>query len=141
MTPDDLFRILNLTTLAAWLPLIILPRRRWANTILPIAVPAALAVVYIIFLALSLPGSDGGFSTLSGVSELFQDPRALLAGWIHYLAFDLFIGAWQVRDAQHHGVPHLLVVPALILTFLAGPAGLLLYLGIRQFVPARSEAR
>ena len=59
----------------------------------------------------------------------------LLAGWTHYLAFDLFIGGWEVRDAQRRGIPHLLVVPALVLTFLFGPAGLLLYLAIRRFAP------
>lgn len=55
----------------------------------------------------------------------------LLAGWVHYLAFDLFIGSWEVRDAQRHGLSHLLVVPCLALTFLFGPVGLLLYLGLR----------
>ena len=59
---------------------------------------------------------------------LFENPWLLLAGWAHYLAFDLFIGGWEVRDAQRRGIPHLLVVPALVLTFLFGPAGLLLYL-------------
>lgn len=53
------------------------------------------------------------------------------AGWTHYLAFDLFIGGWEVRDARQRGIPHLLVVPVLVLTFLVGPAGLLLYLAIR----------
>ena len=51
----------------------------------------------------------------------------LVAGWVHYLAFDLFVGSWEVRDARESGVPHVFVVPALALTFLFGPAGLLLY--------------
>ena len=75
----------------------------------------------------TLPGAEGGFSSLAGVSALFDDPWALLAGWTHYLAFDLFIGGWEVRDAQQRGVRHLLVVPALVLTFLlraGGPAAL-----------------
>jgi hypothetical protein len=61
----------------------------------------------------------------------FSNDWHLLAGWVHYLAFDLFIGSWQVRDAQKHRVPHLAVVPGLILTFLFGPVGLLLYRTIR----------
>ncbi|HEU6452531.1 MAG TPA: ABA4-like family protein, partial [Gemmatimonadaceae bacterium] len=64
----------------------------------------------------------------------FENPWALLAGWVHYLAFDLFVGGWEVRDAQRRGIPHLLVVPALVLTFLFGPGGLLLYLAIRSLV-------
>ena len=138
MTADALFRILNFATLAAWLPLVFLPRRRWATTVVPIAMPALLGVVYVVLIAVSLPGSDGGFSSLAGVRALFADPRGLLAGWTHYLAFDLFIGGWQVRDAQQRGIRHLLVVPALVLTFLFGPAGLLLYLAISRFAPLRS---
>jgi hypothetical protein len=141
MTADALFPILNVAALTGWLPLIFLPGRRWATTTLPIAVPALLGVVYVVLLAISLPGSEGGFSSLAAVRALFQDPFALLAGWTHYLAFDLFIGGWQVRDAQHHGIRHLLVVPALVLTFLVGPAGLLLYLAIRHFARARRSAR
>jgi hypothetical protein len=132
MTTDALFRILNMTALAAWLPLVFFPRRWWANTAVPIAIPALLGVVYVVLVVLSLPGSDGSFSSLAGVRALFVDPRGLLAGWTHYLAFDLFIGGWQVRDAQQRGISHLLVVPALALTFLFGPAGLLFYLAISR---------
>jgi hypothetical protein len=65
------------------------------------------------------------------VHLLFQTPGLLLAGWLHFLAFDLFVGAWEVRTARAEGIPHLLIVPALILTFLFGPAGFLLFLVIR----------
>jgi hypothetical protein len=63
---------------------------------------------------------------------LFQNRAMLLAGWVHYLAFDLFVGSWEVRDAQRIGIAHYLVVPCLVLTFLFGPAGWLLYLLIRN---------
>jgi len=62
----------------------------------------------------------------------------LLAGWTHYLPFDLVHRWWEARDAQRRGVPHLLVVPALVLTFLLGPAGLLLYLGIRAIASRKT---
>jgi hypothetical protein len=141
VTADALFRVLNMAALAAWLPLLLVPRRRWATTIVPIAMPALLGVVYVVLIALSLPGSDGGFSSLAGVRALFVDPRGLLAGWAHYLAFDLFIGGWEVRDAEQRGIPHLLVVPALVLTFLFGPAGLLLYLAISRLRRGRPAVR
>jgi hypothetical protein len=101
-----------------------------------VVVPSLLAVAYVIVVAAQMPGSEGGFSSLAGVGLMFDNPWMLLAGWIHYLAFDLFIGGWEVRDAQARGIPHLLVVPALVLTFLFGPAGLLLYLAIRRFAPS-----
>ncbi|HEX2167937.1 MAG TPA: ABA4-like family protein [Longimicrobiales bacterium] len=133
MTPERLFSIVNLVAMLAWLPLVLLPRKRWATTVVPIAVPLLLGVVYVALVTGGIPNSEGGFSTLSAVSTLFADPWMLLAGWVHYLAFDLFIGGWEVRDARQHGIPHLLVVPALVLTFLLGPAGLVLYLAIRWF--------
>lgn len=132
MTADQLFSALNLVTMAAWLPLVFLPRVRWTATLLPVVVPSLLAVVYAVLVAATLSQTEGGFSSLAGVRMLFDNPWMLLAGWTHYLAFDLFIGGWEVRDAQRRGVPHLLIVPALVLTFLLGPAGLLLYLATRS---------
>jgi len=137
MTADQLFSMLNLVTMAAWLALLFLPRLRWTSTHLPIVVPSLLAVVYTVLVAATLGQSEGGFSSLAGVKALFDNPWLLLAGWTHYLAFDLFIGGWEVRDAQRRGVPHRFIVPALLLTFLLGPAGLLLYL-ITRFGVARS---
>ncbi len=135
MTPEQLFSTLNLIAMAGWLPLVFFPRRRWATSVVPIAVPILLALVYAALVAWALPRSEGGFSSLAGVSALFENRWALLAGWVHYLAFDLFIGGWEVRDAQRHRIPHLAIVPVLVLTFLFGPAGLLLYLAVRSFVP------
>jgi hypothetical protein len=135
MTADQLFSILNVMTIAAWLPMVFLPRVRWTATLLPMVMPLLLAIVYVVLVAATLPRSEGGFSSLAGVRTLFANPWALLAGWTHYLAFDLFIGGWEVRDAQSRRIPHLFIVPALVLTFLFGPAGLSLYLAIRRLAP------
>ena len=138
MSAEQLFSVLNAVAMVAWLPMVFLPKARWATTIVPVAVPAVLAIVYAALVVLSFPGSDGGFSSLAAVRSLFENQWALLAGWTHYLAFDLFIGGWEVRDAQRHGIPQLVVVPTLVLTFLLGPVGLLLYLTLRTFVRRRS---
>jgi hypothetical protein len=140
MTAEQLFSALNLMAVAAWLPLVFLPRVRWTATLLPLLMPSLLAVVYVVLVAATLARGEGGFSSLAAVRALFDNPWGLLAGWTHYLAFDLFIGGWEVRDAQRRGLPHLLIVPALVLTFLFGPAGLLLYLAIRRFAPRRGAA-
>ena len=140
MTPEQLFSILNLVTMAAWLPLVFLPKARWATTVVPVAIPLLLAIVYVVLVAATFPASEGGFSSLVGVKALFDNPWALLAGWTHYLAFDLFVGGWEVRDARRRGISHLLVVPVLVLTFLFGPGGLLLYLALRRFAPNRGPA-
>lgn len=140
MTPEQLFSTLNLIAIAGWVPLLFLPRTRWATSVGPVVVPLILALVYMALVTWALPQSDGGFSSLSSVSALFENPWALLAGWTHYLAFDLFIGGWEMRDAQRRGIPHLLMVPVLVLTFFLGPGGFLLYLLIRSFAPNRQRA-
>jgi Domain of unknown function (DUF4281) len=75
--------------------------------------------------------AGGGFGSIDQVRALFADDSALAAGWLHYLAFDLFVGAWIVRDAATRQLPGLLVLPCLPLTFLFGPAGLLAYFAVR----------
>jgi hypothetical protein len=139
MTAEQIFSILNLIAIASWLPLVFLPRVRWTSTVAPVLMPSVLAMVYVLLMAVSLPRSEGGFSSLTDVRVLFNDQWALLAGWTHYLAFDLFIGGWEVRDAVRRGIRRLFLVPALVLTFLLGPAGLLFYLAIRWFAPHRAE--
>lgn len=138
MTPERLFSILNLLAIAGWAPLIFLPRFRWARSVVPVAIPIGLAVVYATIVLTTFGRSEGGFSSLADVRTLFENQWALLAGWTHYLAFDLLIGGWEVRDAHERGVAHLLVVPALVLTFLFGPAGLLVYLAVRAIAPNAS---
>ena len=88
-------------------------------------------MLYLYLIVRYMGPGEGGFGSLSDVRQLFSHDHLLLAGWIHYLAFDLFIGSWEVRDAQRLGIPHLWVVPCLLATFLFGPLGLLAYLGLR----------
>lgn len=136
MSAEQLFSLLNTITLLAWLALILLPRVRWTSTVVPVALAAALSAIYGVLIGAALARTQGGFGSLAAVRTLFQSDVALLAGWTHYLAFDLLIGAWEVRDARSRHLSHLLVAPALVLTFLVGPAGFLLYLSIRTLSTA-----
>jgi hypothetical protein len=58
-------------------------------------------------------------------------PGLLAAGWVHYLAFDLFVGAWIAERGAALGLPHWQLVPVLLLTFMFGPAGLLAFILLR----------
>jgi len=88
----------NLIATAAWVALVILPGRRWVTGIVTsTVVPLLFAIVYVAIVATTFGRTPGGFSTLAGVATLFSNPWALLAGWIHYLAFDLLIGTWETR--------------------------------------------
>jgi len=132
MTPNQIFSIVNAIALVTWILLAVLPPQRWgAGMATAFVVPALFAVTYIAIIVTQFGKSPGGFSSLPAVALLFSNPWLLLAGWIHYLAFDLFVGSWEVRDARERAVPRLAVVPCLALTFLFGPAGWLLYVVVR----------
>jgi hypothetical protein len=133
MTPQQVFSIANTVALIAWIMLAVLPGRPWVTTTITTkVVPLLFAVLYTAIAVSLVWRSPGGFSTLAAVATLFSNPWLLLAGWIHYLAFDLLVGSWELQDARERGIPHLLVVPCLALTFLFGPAGWLLYTVVRS---------
>jgi len=134
MTYDLLLDVVNFSVLPAWALLIFLPRWKGTETIVhSLLYPLILGAVYILCFALALSGegASGGFTTIEGIRGLFSSDIGIVIGWTHYLVFDLFVGAWEARDAQRRGFSHWLLVPCLVLTFMAGPVGLLLYLGLR----------
>jgi hypothetical protein len=134
MTPELVFSIANTAALVSWVTLAVFPRRRVITDIICArVVPALFAALYVALLLTKGSEGEGGFGSLAGVAQLFSHPWILLAGWIHYLAFDLFVGSWEVRDARERSVRHLWVVPCLVLTFMFGPAGWLAYLGVRRW--------
>jgi hypothetical protein len=138
VSPEQLFSLCGALVLPGWLLLVFLPRWKWtARLVCPVVIPLLLALVYLWLVSTTFGRTQGDFNSLAGVAQLFQNPKALLAGWIHYLAFDLFVGSWEVRDAGRVGLHHLLVVPCLVLTFLFGPAGLLLYFALRAALRRR----
>ena len=103
----------------------------FARLLIPVVLCGLLALTYLYLVITDFGEAEGSFTSLAGVAQLFANPKVVLAGWIHYLVFDLFVGCWEVRDSRRLGIPHLLIFPALILTFLLGPIGLLTYLCIR----------
>ena len=131
MDPDTLFQIATRATLPCWLLLLFLPRWKWSFRGVTVFVPVLLGGLYLVLVWRSFGPSGGGYGTLDEVRTLFDDPWMLLAGWVHYLAFDLFVGAWEARDAQRLGIHQLLLMPCLGLTLMFGPVGLLVYLVLR----------
>jgi hypothetical protein len=131
---DTIFSICSTLAMVGWLGLVLLPGQRIVvEVVARIAVPLAIAAIYIFLMASNYASAPegAGFGSLDAVATLFTARGLLLAGWIHYLAFDLFVGSWEVSDARANGIHHLLVVPCLIATFMAGPAGLLLYFVVK----------
>jgi len=130
---ETVFAICNSAVIPAWLLLVALPRWEWTERIVQrVWIPGLLALAYgWAFLSYTASADGADMGSLAGVMALFANPSAALAGWIHYLAFDLFVGAWEVRDARAHAIHHGWVIPCLVLTLMAGPLGLLLYFALR----------
>ncbi len=130
MDLDLAFSLSNMVVLPAWALLIFAPG--WSRTqslVHALWIPVLLGAVYMGIIAMGSPAPEGsGFDSLDGVTRLFSSPTTMLAGWVHYLVFDLFVGAWEVRDARRLGLSHIWVVPCLVLTFVLGPLGLMVYL-------------
>jgi hypothetical protein len=135
MLIDDVYLILNRAVLPFWALLVFVPHAEITRRLVHSGiVPIVLGLVYVGFMANSMivGGPEGaGMGTLEGLMISFTDPQAVVTGWTHYLAFDLFVGAWQVRDAKRVGIPHLAIVVPVLLTFAAGPLGLMIYLIMR----------
>jgi len=132
MHPDALFQLSGPVAIAGWLALALAPLAPKLSQIAAgLIIPILLSLGYTALILANWSGAEGGFGSLPDVMLLFTNPAIALAGWLHYLAFDLFIGAWEVRAARRAAIPHLLVLPCLVLTFLFGPIGLLAFLGLR----------
>ncbi|MFN8840572.1 MAG: abscisic acid-deficient protein Aba4 family protein [Burkholderiales bacterium] len=134
-SPDTVFAIANGLALPAWLALAASPPSvrwtPWTWRITGRVLPLAYAIAYVVLLLTAPSAEGGGFGSIAQVRALFAVDAALTAGWIHYLAFDLFVGPWIAQRAAGLGLPHLAVIPLLALTFLFGPAGLLAFFALR----------
>lgn len=131
MTPEQVFDIANPVALIGWIALLLSPLSRLWTMRVALGVATAQCALYTALVLAFFWNAQGGYDTLPNVMLLLSTPEHVLTGWVHFLAFDLFIGAWAVRVAQREGIAHALVVPCLVLTFLFGPVGLLLFLSIR----------
>jgi len=132
MSNQLMFNIANAFAMLGWLLLIILPGWKWTGRIVMGFIIVLLASMYVYTIAITFdPSVMESFSRLGGVMALFTNETAVLAGWIHYLAFDLMVGMFIVSNAAKNNIKHWITIPALLGSFMFGPAGLLLYLIIR----------
>lgn len=135
---DQLFGLCNLFAMGGWLLLALAPR--WRGTerlVMSGAWSLALSVVYLLLMLVYGPEGEGGFGSIADVRALFGHDAILTAGWVHYLAFDLYVGAIELRLGQASGIPHLLMIPILLATFMLGPVGLVLFFITRAIYERR----
>ncbi len=138
-----LFGFVNVLALAGWLMLAVLPRGPTSSaTILYGCVTTLCLVYFVIFVTLFGklvdPGlvagasGQGDFQSIAGIRGLFASDGGIVLGWTHYLAFDLFVGLWIAKDADHKGFSRLVQLPFLFATLMAGPIGLFAWLVTRE---------
>ncbi len=133
---DDstLFQIANFWVVPGWILLWFFPSREWVPATIMYLIIGLLAFLYAILLFTSdITIDPGAFSSLEGIKTMFADDRLLIAGWIHYLAFDLAAGLLVTRDSLKIGYNFWLRIFVLFLIFMMGPFGMLLYLLTRLF--------
>lgn len=133
MPVEALFYACNYGVVPLWLLLAFAPRSGVTRALVHSPAPALFLVpVYALLLWTDSPGPQGAsFFTLDGVMRIFTSRQTVAACWIHYLVFDLFVGAWEARDAERLDLPRWLVGPCLALTLMFGPVGFGLYLALR----------
>lgn len=148
MTPEQLFQIASQAAMAGWVLLVAglyLPSRRAALVLFVggRVIPLGLCLAYAAAILAWWGDAPGGFGSLDAVSLLLTHKGVLLAGWIHYLAFDLLIGRWQVDQtlaASSYKSLRWLTLPCLFATLMFGPAGLLLYLMLSRVMARLPES-
>ena len=142
MTLETIFSLCMLITVVGWLALVAAPLSRILLIRTARIVAVVLAIAYFIQLfTITQPVDGASFSTLAGVTALFSLPGNVMLGWTHYLAFDLFVGSWEIEDAGRIGIPHWAMIVPLGLTFMFGPIGLLTYSIIRTIHLWRRHGR
>ncbi len=133
MNPDLLFRLANLFALLIWIIIFIFPFSRIYRLLIRSGLVLGIfALGYMVIMISFFRADPSSLTNLDGVKALLDNEWAFLAGWIHYLAFDLLAGIWILNDSVRSGIPRGLIILTLIFTFMAGPFGLFLYFIVKS---------
>ena len=136
MNYEIIFNIYNTGILIFWFFLLVFPKSKLTQKMTDFPwIPLVIAFGYIYFLGTSDSIFSVDFSTLSGLTEMFQNsnPRGVAAGWLHYLAFDFWVGCWILRDSQKKGIKHAFIIFPMLFTFMLGPVGVIIYTLVLAF--------
>lgn len=144
MTFSQLFSLSSILVIPFWFAMIVLPL--WSMTRRVIASPFISAGAAVLYLALVLPRLGVVLPAISGgkltdVAVLLGSPAGATIAWVHFLAFDLFIGRWAYLESRERGIHALIMAPVLLCIFMVGPIGFLLYLGVRAITALRPAPR
>ena len=139
-TIETLYMWMNLGVLPFWFILIVFPQshlsRIFVTSIFPFFILSG-AYIFLLYKSyLSSYDFDVNFSLYLGIddtTDLFTNKNFLMMFWIHFISINLFVGGWIVKDSQKFMINKFLLLIPLIITYLIGPIGLLVYWLIRIF--------
>ena len=140
MTPAIIFSIANLIAMSMWILMIVLPKWKVTRALIDYKfIPIILSLIYAVYIFISIREGGGmDFGSLASVMELFTEEDAVLAGWVHYLAFDLLVGMWILDQNKSINIHHLLIVLCLLGAFMLGPIGFLLFMLLKTIKKVKS---
>ena len=133
MTTTEVFSNANLVAMLMWILMIVLPKWKLTRFLIDFKViPLLLSFSYLLYILFYIQNGGGlDFGSLESVKEIFTHDKAVVAGWVHYLAFDLLIGMWMLNQNKKLGIHQLLMAPCLLATFMLGPIGFTIFMIIR----------
>jgi hypothetical protein len=134
MNADSLFQLASIIAAVGWIILLIAsPFWPGYDKFVVGIIVTLLALIYSFLNFSNFHVSDlKAFGSLEGIFGLYKNPYILLAGWVHFLAFDLFVAVWIKKNSVKYGIGHLWVVIPIFFTCMLGPLGFLLYILIRS---------
>ena len=130
MLYETIFNIFNSGILLFWMLLLFFPKQSITQKVIAYPwVPLFIAFGYIYFMGMNSGTFSADFTSLNGLTEMFQNanPQGVAAGWLHYLAFDFWVGCWMLKNSQEKGVKHLWMLVPMLFTFMLGPVGIIIY--------------
>ena len=132
---NELFQLSNLLVIPWWILMIGAPR--WHRTHQIVESSLIFVPIAVLYSVLVLPNfvtllPELANPQLAGISALLSTPSGATVAWIHFLAFDLFVGRWIYHDSQQLSIPRWIQSGCLLATFMAGPFGWLCYLVVRR---------
>ena len=133
MTPAEVFKIVGMLAMPMWILMVFLPKWKVTRFFIDYKIiPILLSIIYVIYIIQAMQiGGGMDFGSLQSVMALFTEEHAVLAGWVHYLAFDLLVGMWILNQNKTVKIHHLLIIPCLLASFMLGPDGFLLFMIMR----------
>ena len=130
MLYETIFNIFNSGILLFWMLLLFFPKQSITQKVIAYPwVPLVIAFGYIYFMGMTSGTFSADFTSLNGLTKMFQNANAqgVAAGWLHYLAFDFWVGCWMLKNSQEKGVKHLWMLVPMLFTFMLGPVGIIIY--------------